>query len=139
MTEDFITPQPITIGEILATLRNCSPTASVNLDFAGYCRPTTVSSYRGYYDRPAIGYRHGGYSGDDHVGETTVSELIVELEKATSGRVYEGWKGGDYRYTPDMPLWVDCPGDATGVLIVGVEDDSSVTLRTWMHGWEFYE
>ncbi len=80
------------------------------------CVPTTVDSWRGIYAEPALGWEPSGYSGN--VKEyPTVASLIAELERAIDGRIYTGWKGGEYSYTENHTLHIDNPGDCTSTEI----------------------
>lgn len=108
--------EPISIGELLILLKHCRQDASVIFDFPGYQSPTKVASYRGYYDMPALGY-------DRIYGDMTVEKLREELERATNGVTYCGWKGGDFTYTKDNFLWAANPGEAQGYAITGIIDD----------------
>jgi len=110
------------IGQIKEELKKADPTHSVYFSFA-CCAPTTVNSWRGIYAEPAIGWAPTGYSGT--ADAPTVSVLLKELEDATDGREYTGWKGGEYRYRDSHPLHVDNPGDSTYTKIERVE------LKAW--------
>lgn len=105
----------LTIGGLLESLRRFDSEADVFFDF---CRtsPTRISSYRGYYDHPALGWTDTGRAGEI----TKVRELIEELEAAL-GKSYEGWKGGTYHYNLKSSLFIDNPGNATDTYPVGVE------------------
>jgi hypothetical protein len=48
--------------------------------------------------------------------------LIEELEKGIDGRVYFGWKGGEYRYTKASPLHVDNSGEWSDTALTGLID-----------------
>ena len=84
------------------------------------CVPTTVDSWRGVYAEPALGWSPAGYT--KHVDTyPTVASLIAELEQAISGRIYTGWKGGEFTYDGTETLHVDNPGDYTMMSITGVD------------------
>lgn len=118
--------EPISIGELLILLKHCEPTAEVEFGFPGYNRPTKVSSYRGYYDMPALDYSSGAVM--------SVAMLIEELREATDGRQYTGWKGGEYTYQPSDFLWVANPGEAGGYVITGItKTDWRVMLNIAYH------
>lgn len=120
------------IAELLHDLRRAKLDAEVRFDFAG-CAPTTVASSRGDYSKPALGWCATSYSGNGNA--PTVAALIAELERATDGREYTGWKGGEYTYTLSDPLCVDNPGDWTDTQLVRVEDlEWRVILHTRMEG-----
>lgn len=48
---------------------------------------------------------------------------MTKLNDTISGRTYEGWKGGDYRYTGDEPLHIDNRGDCTLTGIDRIDPD----------------
>jgi hypothetical protein len=84
----------------------------VYFDFGNmFPRKYSLGSYRGYYDHLALGFVA--------FNTTKLSELIVDL-KSTSGKTFEGWKGGMYRMDLDTPLWVANAGEATHTAIVGM-------------------
>ena len=106
----------LTIGQILALLKECEQDASVYYDFA-LTNPTTVESWRGDYSLPAL-----GYGGDTCI---TVEMLISEIELSVSGKIYEGWKGGDYVFNRSQTLHVANPGKSDGdTCISGVTEAS---------------
>lgn len=116
----------MTIGELLRNLRMAKPDVSVRYDFCGMF-PTTVDSSRGDYARPALGWA----CPDDLDNYPTVADLIVELEKAVDGRLYHGYKGGEYVYTTGSQLCVDNWGQWTSTELRYVSvDDYEVILHT---------
>ena len=122
--------EAIGMAELHRLLKRAKPDATVYLDFGGFARPTTIDSYRGYYDRPALGFVLGGYSGSDHRGTTEVRQLLADLERGMRDD-FEGWKGGIYRYSGDETLFVDNPGDSSGIVVTGLVDEGyRVTITT---------
>ena len=114
------------IAELLQALKRANPDADVRFDFCG-CSPTTVDSSRGDYSIPALGW-HDGQA-------PTVSALVRELDMATDGREYTGWKGGEYTYTTKDCICVDNPGKWTSTELLRVEDKGwQVILHTQMEG-----
>lgn len=120
----------MTIGQILDKLRTADPNARVHFDFCG-TTPTTVSSWRGIYAEPAIGWAPTGYT-EHAIKAKTVGELIFELEQAILPDMpFGGWKGGTYHYNLTSPLHVDNLGDCTDTEICAVViDDAQVTQVT---------
>lgn len=121
----------MTIGELKEILKTAKPDQNVYFDFCN-CRPTTIDSWRGSYDEPALGWTPTGYSANaaDEMKQTTVKELLDELDKGTSN-CYSGWKGGDYHYDDYSPLHIDNSGDYTSTEIDRVEvDDFYVIIHT---------
>lgn len=116
------------IGDVKHMLRRADPNHNVYFSFAA-CVPTTVQSWRGVYAEPAIGWEPSGHSGAGVA--PTVAALLEELEKATDGRKYSGWKGGEFAYRDSDTLHVDNPGDCTNTEISRVElQDWRVILHT---------
>lgn len=108
----------ITIGELLEKLHAVQDNkAMVVYDFCGII-PTKINSWRGVYAEPALGWKVWSYKDTD----VMVSTLVEELEQAIDGRMYFGWKGGEYFYTKDSPLHVDNPGESSDTAIFDVLD-----------------
>lgn len=118
------------IGTIKKYLEHANPEVEVIFDFCR-CFPTTVKSWRGIYAEPAIGWSVGRYSGGREVQPLSVKNFLKELNLATSGNVYTGWKGGDFTYTDEDTLHVDNAGDCTHTEISYVEiGDYAIILHT---------
>ena len=119
--------KPVTIGDLIVLLKNCDEDSGVEYDFT-YMSPTTVDSWRGVYAEPALGYEKNG--------DVKVRDLIKELEHATSGVKYHGWKGGEYSYDKDQELFVANPGETGDCRIVGIMDAGwKVVLKTGYRPW----
>lgn len=118
---------PMSIGELKANLRRKPKDARVLYDFV-YFHPAGVHSYRGYYDRPAIGYASNGDA-------PTVEAVLAMLDKLTSG-VFTGYKGGEYSYQDDQPLYVANHSETGDTMIVDVFNDDvhDVRLETAVFG-----
>jgi len=129
-----MTQQFLTINDLIARLKAYRPDNQVRFEFCDSI-PTRINSSRGYYDRPALGWSPSGYSfrpvGKEPYPTCTVESLIHELDEAISGKMFCGWKGGEYHYSGDDPLYVDNDGDWTATRIVSVKlIDTRVTLIT---------
>jgi hypothetical protein len=115
----------LSLGALIEKLSKCEMTARVYFDF---CRlsPTSVNSYRGFYDHLAIGFADVQYDATKKVGE-----LLTEL-RACVGKVFSGYKGGDYRMTEKTPVWVANWSETSDTVIVGVlrEGEHSVVILT---------
>lgn len=104
--------QPITLGAFMSALSTRPPEQEVSFEFASLT-PTDLGSYRGYYDHLALGYSEDG--------SCTVAKLLDECRGAI-GKVYEGYKGGDFRMHAGTPLWVANYGRCGSTAIVGLRD-----------------
>ena len=116
------------IGQIKSQLKNANQDINVYFDFCR-CVPTFVRSWRGIYAEPALGWEAERYGGD--TVNKTVAQVLEELEKATDGRKYTGWKGGGFSYNDNDILHVDNAGECTNTEIVFIEiNEFYVILHT---------
>jgi hypothetical protein len=101
----------------------------VHYDFA-WLQPTTLHSFRGYYEQLGLGH-------EDSQGKpkVTVSSLLAELRLAI-GKVFEDYKGGSYRMSADSPVWVENYGDGSNTAIVGVHLDGWCVVLETMGGYQ---
>ncbi len=77
-------------------------------------------SYRGYYSD--LSFEPEGTS-------SSVAEVLAACERALKN-TYEGYKGGDYTYADDTPLWL-APYGCTGPAIVALKVvDGDIYLTT---------
>lgn len=122
MTKPDLTPfGTISLGGLIALLERRDPTHSVWFDFCHFV-PTSVDSYRGYYDHLALDYEADK--------SETVAGLISTLRNAV-GIKLDGYKGGTYRMDVETPIWVSHWGESSGTAIVGLaECDYSTVLET---------
>jgi hypothetical protein len=103
----------MTLGELLRALKRCDQDKYIAFDFANFMPADGVDSYRGYYEDLAIGYAHGV--------DTKVADVVKWLEEA-EGKIFDGYKGGEYLMGSDTAVWVANHGTTTGTAIVEVVD-----------------
>lgn len=109
----------MTIGEVIQGLEAIDDKSlHVYYNFANIF-PTSVDSWRGIYEQPALGWADGGLRQD--IIAPTVAELLIELKNSVNGKVYTGWKGGEYVFSKDQTLHVDNPGDFSSTEISAIE------------------
>ena len=101
------------IRDIKNKLHGKEDNKPVYFDFCALS-PTAVDSWRGSYNLPAIGWAQKT--------PITVKELLEELNTATSGRIYYGYKGGEYTFNEDHDLYVDNYGVFSETMITDVLD-----------------
>ena len=70
-----------------------------------------LDSYRGYYCDLAF----------HPTPKTATVEHVLSQCRAAMGRVFEGYKGGDYVMGAPTPLWVSAYGEASGERLMGLE------------------
>lgn len=104
------------LGSLIDTLEKCGRDQTVRFDFC-YLAPTTLASYRGYYEDLALGWT------SEFTGWPTVEDLLVKLREAI-GKTYTGWKGGDYVMGRESSVWVANRGESGGTGIVAVSNDT---------------
>jgi len=110
---------PVTLGALIRALERSKfdpegKSRYVRFDFGGLV-PASLNSYRGYYSELALGFEDPS----ERHGEPNVVELI-EMLKGAIGKVYEGWKGGQYTMNEDTAIFVANRGDATDTGITGI-------------------
>lgn len=109
------------LGEIIDAMSSAKADADVEYDFGGL-GVDGVDSYRGYYSDLALSFVDG---------DGMKAGPLLEVLRAADGKVYTGYKGGDYRMDRDTPVWVANYGRSHGVAVVGVEDQGwRVLIRT---------
>lgn len=117
--------QPITAGDLLDALAGIDDGIAVCFDFCGLV-PTAVDSYRGYYDHLAF-----GWSEPDGVNTLNTVGKLRENVSAAMGRIFQGYKGGDFLMHRGAPLWVAEYGRSFSTAVCGVHvTDWCVTIRT---------
>lgn len=105
--------EQLTLGELLDLLEEWPLDANVSFDFCGLT-PTTVASYRGFYNQLALGF--------GEPGSMRLSALHENLFAACEAR-FEGWKGGSFVMTRETKMWADNKGRCSGTRIVGIAID----------------
>lgn len=101
----------LSLGDLIALLKRLPLGQNIRFDF-GDLAPTTLDSYRGFYEDLALGF------GD---GVAHVGDLLRSCEAAV-GATFEGYKGGTYRMDERSRLWVSNRGATSGTTIVGLDD-----------------
>jgi len=85
--------------------------------------PTKLCSWRGIYSQLTLDY--GGKK------ELLLKDLLKDLKTCTNGKVYRGYKGGDFRMNSDTPVWADAYGSYNERMIIGVENTPDfIVLKT---------
>lgn len=110
------------VGELKNILNKLDKNKKVVFDFCD-CIPTTIDSWRGIYAEPALGWKIHGYA-----DTPTVDQLLTELNIATNGKPYGGWKGGLYAFNDDSKLHVDNPGRCSYTEISGVDHEGYLVV-----------
>lgn len=105
-------------------LAHQKPDATVWFDFADL-KPTGLISYRGYYDHLSFTF--------DEVGRGPTVETVLGWLRESNGKVFTGYKGGDFQMHDGTPLWVANRGNSGGTAVVGIVtryDGAYVFLET---------
>src|ERR1044072_2340918 len=110
----------IALGKLIRLLECEKPDNWVTFDFVGMT-PTTIDSYRGDYSHLALGFKA------EHDESMTVAALLTLL-KSSIGKVFHGYKGGEYKASEDTPVWVANYGESGSTAIVGLCDCSWKTV-----------
>lgn len=116
--------EQLRIGELMLMLKQYPPELKLgsDADEAFRTSPKCIFSYRGYYDEVAI----------NPFCDMTVGDLLKAFETAINSKtVFQGYKGGDFVYDKNTPVWFAEWGDPGGGMVVGVSrDGDTVTLET---------
>jgi hypothetical protein len=98
-------PYHLSLGQLMAKLDALPHGMEVMADTGAFIGQE--HSYRGYYDDLAF---------EPTSEPSNVGTLRVMISRAYQGP-YQGYKGGDYIYTDDTPLWL-APYGCTGLAII---------------------
>jgi len=104
----------LTLGEFIAELEKLPSEANIDIDFGGAV-PTTLDSYRGYYDHLAL-----GYDGEYGAKLPTVDDILKDAKNAL-GKTFTGWKGGDFKMHDQTSIWIANPGNTSDTYIKGIK------------------
>lgn len=108
------------LGTLINKLEKCNKEYGIQYDFCNTV-PYGIHSYRGFYEHLAIGYSTVGYS---TVGYSTVEEFLKVL-KGANGKVFTGYKGGNYLMNLETKIWIANLGFSswTGIKDINVYDE----------------
>lgn len=96
----------------------------VKYDFNPDVGGLILDSWRGVYSELTLDYDIGGK-------DVTLGELLKDLETSIKGKVFYGYKGGEYRMNIDTPVWADRSGRYNKRMIIGVENtENYIILKT---------
>lgn len=114
------------LGDLIEDLSKYPENACVEIKpFNLY--PTGFCSYRGYYSDLSIDYTLDEYSG------LSCGQLL-EKAKECVGKVFEGYKGGDFKMTKHSVIWLANYSTTTDAILTGVKDrfgNGSFLELTW--------
>ena len=100
----------MTLGRLIDQLTDMPQDEPIYFDF-GRLRPGGLMSYRGLYERLALGF--------DGENEVKVSDLLAECRTAI-GKTFTGYKGGDYVMDRDTLVHVANYGNTSETQIVRI-------------------
>jgi|GEM_PF-1653084 len=116
----------LTLGQMIEKLKpivekqkDREEEAKVRYDFE-YLFPTTIDSWRGSYNELALNFEMDGK-------ELTVTEFY-NLLTASVGKVFEGYKGGDFKMSERTPVWVANYGRSGSTAVIDIIDDGYQVL-----------
>lgn len=96
----------------------------VKYDFNPNAGGMNLDSWRGNYSELTLDYDING-------NDITLGQLLEKLEASIKGKIFYGYKGGEYRMNIDTPVWADQAGRYTERMIIGVEySDDCIMLKT---------
>jgi hypothetical protein len=108
----------LTLGTMIQALGEMPPDTPI-------CGLGELRSYRGYYTDLAF----------EPTNRTETAAEVLKRCKAAMGKVFEGYKGGDFQMGQLTPLWV-APYGVCGKRLMKIRDDGSVeTAEGGLHGF----
>lgn len=114
---DFERKEIKTIGEVILLLEAQPQNNVVELDFTDQ-NPCGLTSYRGYYKDLCLDY--GAYP------PIKVSKLLTMFKEA-DGKVFCGYKGGDFEMDRKTLVWVAPYGDC-GKMLTNIINKGNKTI-----------
>jgi hypothetical protein len=99
----------MTLGKFIVALQDMPPDTSI-------CGLGGLDSYRGYYADLAFSPNRSPRRAD---------ELLTAC-RAAMGRVFEGYKGGEYVMGALTPLWIAQHGSGGGERIMAIRRDGNI-------------
>ena len=112
------------LGRLIDLLKKQNQDAVLYIDGPVRLTPTTVASYRGYYDQLAIGVAMDAWP-------KPVRSLVTELESAV-GKTFTGYKGGEFVMTRETAVWFSNYGCTSDCVPCGVRVDGDTVTLTYM-------
>ena len=100
--KELATSNQLLLGEIILLLERAPKDAAIIFDTGEF--PGRFRSWRGRYNELAL-----SFDGD---GSATVGDLLAEATAAV-GKIFQGYKGGDYTMGRGTPLWMANYGDTS--------------------------
>ena len=109
-----ISNDQMTLGQMIKVLETCDPSHRVQYDFCD-TYPSGFFSYRGYYEDGCLGWK----SIHDEYTPIFVADFLKLLKQAV-GKIFQGYKGGDYRMGNDTVVWVSNYGTCGNTYVKGI-------------------
>lgn len=119
------------VGELIDELTEIIPLGvkmkylekEVRYDFNPIAFITKLKSWRGVYSELTL-----DYDINKNKSSVTLGDLIKDLKNSIKGKVFRGYKGGEFRMNIDTPVWADPYGMYNERAIIGVEDTEDFIL-----------
>lgn len=102
----------MTLGQLIKVLE----TKDQDQGIVGMTKP---HSYRGYYCDLAF------EPTDDSV---SVKDFLALLRGGCMGRIFEGYKGGDYMMGENTPIWISEYSDNSGIKLMGLTETEGIIV-----------
>lgn len=121
----------MTLGEIIKKLEAYKTVLGKDwydrLVFFDFCMtvPTHFDSYRGYYDKLAINWSEGTMAN----GKGVKAEEFLKMCTECNGKVFTGYKGGEFKMFLDTEVYVDNYGFASGTIVKDIKDDGYYSIK----------
>jgi hypothetical protein len=123
--------EQLTLGKLLSLIKKFYETENelkqqVIFDFCSTF-PHSFHSWRGDYYQISLDY----HLWDDDEQPLLAEQFIKMMENDVIGKVFFGWKGGEFTMTEDTPVWVSTQRGGHHTAVVGVTSSySSIIIQT---------
>lgn len=124
----FANSDQISLGEMIDKCKaikkfNEKDDLDVMFDFV-YQFPTDIDSWRGIYSELALNHKTYQYATEKRK-ECKPMQLqeFIDLLETAAGKVFDGYKGGEYTMSRETPVWVANNGDTGSTAVLDIIDD----------------
>ena len=132
--ESFSKSDQLSLGEMILKLEpivakqpeiieKYNSEAKVQYDFE-YLYPTEIDSWRGIYAELALNFVSDHYSENKQL---TVTEFY-NLLKSAIGKVFVGYKGGEFIMNKNTPVWVANYGHSGNTAVIDIIDNEYAVI-----------
>ncbi len=112
----------MTLGKLIGRLKQMPQDRPIVFDFDLSMSPLSLMSYRGYYCDLSVDR--------SEPGSVVTVESFLEICKDAMGRVFTGYKGGEFLMGENTPIWISEYGlnETLGFESIDFDEDSYLVV-----------